>query len=165
MDVQLRPWPQCEVLLTLDKVLRSDDQPQVTTNSGQTQFKKADQVSFEVKTPKKPAYIYISYIQADGTVINLKQPPVTGPSLSATKLVFGDGLEGRSKFTVAPPFGREMVVVLASASPLFETRLPSKQTEREYLSALRKAIVYKADPKMPDRELSAAFLGIETGEE
>jgi hypothetical protein len=57
-----------------------------------------------------------------------------------------------------------MVVVLAAASPLFNQPLPKHQSEREFLSALRKAILYKADPKLPERIVSAAFLGLETRE-
>ena len=63
------------------------------------------------------------------------------------------------------PYGREMIVVLASASPLFEPKLSEEQIDREYLSALRKALVFKADPRLPGRDVSAAFLGLETREE
>lgn len=152
--------------MTLETALGSPEKPQLVTKSGQTTFRKADQMALRVTTPKRPAYLYISYVQADGSVVHLQQPPIdaSAPSLSAKEYLFGDGLEGRQKFTVSAPFGHEMVVVVASASPLFEKKLPANQTEREYLSMLRKAIIYKADPKLPDREISAAFLGIETKE-
>ncbi|MDE0035833.1 MAG: hypothetical protein OXU75_22230 [Deltaproteobacteria bacterium] len=43
---------------------------------------------------------------------------------------FGDGLEGRQKFTVAAPFGNEMIVAIASKSPLFSEDRPLVETER-----------------------------------
>lgn len=165
-EVQFRPWPQCEVLMTLETALGSAEKPQLVTVSGKTIFTKADQMALKVTAPKKPAYVYVSYVQADGSVVHLHKPPehTLAPSLSAKEYLFGDGLEGREKFTVSAPFGHEMVVVVTSASPLFEEELPVKQTEREYLSMLRKALIYKVDPKMPGRDISAAFLGIETRE-
>lgn len=164
VDVELRPWPQCEVLMTLGKALKQQDAPKLDTRNGQTVFEKADYMVFEIAAPKKPAYVYITYVQADGSVVHLHQPDdlAVAPLLSSKIYSFGDGIEGRSTFKASAPFGREMVLVLASASPLFERKLPAHQTEREYLTALRKAMIYKVDPSMPDREISAAFLGIET---
>ena len=52
-----------------------------------------------------------------------------------------------------------MVVV---RSPLFDKTLPDQQTEREYVTALRQALVYKPDPGMPDREVSATVKTLET---
>jgi hypothetical protein len=164
VEVQLRPWPQCEVLMTLDKALTAADRPILNTHPSNGLFKAKEPIIFGVRTPSRPSFMYISYIQADGSVVHLEQPsaPMTEPMLSSKDYKFGDGLEGRPKFTASPPFGREMVVVLAAASPLFDQPLPKQQSEREFLSALRKAILYKADPKLPERTLSAAFLGLET---
>jgi hypothetical protein len=78
--------------------------------------------------------------------------------------IFGDGKEGRSRFIVSAPFGREMIVVLAARSPLFHEALPNTMTEREYLTTLRSAIIYKPDPSLPDRDVAAAVVPIETRE-
>ncbi len=166
LDVEVHPWPQCELLITLNNRLDAADAPQIEIKGGSRSLKKGDALTIEVLTPRRPAFIYISYVQADGSVVNLHQPPgpVQSPTKSATSFVFGDGQDGRPRFTVSAPFGREMVVVLASASPLFDEPLPDQQVEREYLSALRKALIYKADLTLPDRDVSAAFVGIETQE-
>ncbi|HLN10567.1 MAG TPA: hypothetical protein VK281_16625 [Xanthobacteraceae bacterium] len=55
-----------------------------------------------------------------------------------------------------------MIIALASRSPLFETELPAKRTEREYLSALRRALIYKPSAAMPDREVTAAMTILKT---
>ncbi len=57
-----------------------------------------------------------------------------------------------------------MIVAISSASPLFDEPLPHRQTEREYLSVLRKALIFKSDPSLPDRLVAAYFYGIETQE-
>jgi hypothetical protein len=64
---------------------------------------------------------------------------------------------------ISPPFGREMVIALASASPLFDKALPDQMTEREFLTVLRKALIYKPRPSDPDRLVAAAVLPITTG--
>jgi hypothetical protein len=76
--------------------------------------------------------------------------------------VFGDGLENRPKFTIGPPFGPEMIIALASRSPLFDAELPATQTERDYLTALRRALIYKPSPDPPDREVAAAIKMLNT---
>jgi hypothetical protein len=55
-----------------------------------------------------------------------------------------------------------MVIAIASRSPLFEQELPLQQIERDYLSALRRALMYKPAPDLPDRELSAAIVTLQT---
>ena len=78
------------------------------------------------------------------------------------RLIFGDGREGRAKFTVSAPFGREMIVAVASRSPLFAGKRPQVETEREFLTALRRAIVARPDPTQPKRVVGAAFVALET---
>jgi hypothetical protein len=84
------------------------------------------------------------------------------PTLPRQTLMFGSGENGKPKFTVGPPFGREMIVAIASRSPLFDHELPAQQTERDYLSELRRALIYKPVADMPDRELAAAITTLQT---
>lgn len=96
--------------------------------------------------------------------IHLEQPDARAPSQVSPErqLVFGASEDGRAEFTVSPSLGDEMVVVLASRSPLFDEPLPAGQNERDYLSALRKALLYTPDPSLPNRVVAAALLPIQT---
>lgn len=162
-DVEVRPWPQCEVLLTLASVLGEKDGPRLSTKDGKASFTEGEEMVFELIAPTSPSYVYVSYVQADGRVVTLMQPEQDlAPAKRGERVVFGDGRGGSHRFTAAPPFGTEMVLAVSSASPLFEGLLPKVQTEREFLSALRRAILFKSDQSRGDRRLSAAFLGIET---
>jgi hypothetical protein len=162
-DILLAPWPQCEAMLTLDAPLAAADQPVIGINASR-ELHEGDPLPITVQSPSQISYLYVSYIQADGSVVNLVQPGglVPKPTLPGTVLTFGDGREGRAKFTVSPPFGREMIIALASRSPLFDQPLPKQQHEREYLSALRRALIYKPSPDLPDREVTAAMKTLET---
>jgi hypothetical protein len=161
-NLVVAPWPQCEALQTLEKSLAESDQPKIAI--GAKEFRDGDTLRIEIQSPAQISYLYIVYIQADGSVVNLAQPAglVPQPTLPNTTLIFGDGMAGRAKFTVGPPYGREMIIALASRSPLFEDKLPAEQTEREYLTALRRALIYKPSADLPDREVSATITTLQT---
>ena len=65
---------------------------------------------------------------------------------------------------IGPPYGPEMVIALASRAPLFPEPRPQSETERDFLTALRKALLWKADPAGPDRQVSASVVSLVTGE-
>jgi hypothetical protein len=162
-DVVVAPWPQCEAMQTLQKPLAATDQARIDIGPTSA-LRDGDPLRIEIRPPSQISYLYVSYVQADGSVVHLVQPEglVPQPALPGQPLVFGDGQDGRAKFTVSGPFGREMIIAIASRSPLFDKTLPEQQTEREYLTALRQALVYKPDPAMPDREVSATVKTLET---
>jgi hypothetical protein len=163
--VEVRPWPQCEVLLTLASAIGANGGPLLNTKNNQVQFSHGDPIVLQLQTPPAPSYLYVVYVQADGSVVTLLEPSSDlAPSRGGEQISFGDGSAGSPKFTAAKPYGAEMMLAVASASPLFSGPLPRKQTEREFLSTLRRAILYKSDQTMGERRISAAFLGITTEE-
>jgi hypothetical protein len=162
-DLLVAPWPQCEAMQTLEKPLATADQAKINIGSA-SELHDGDTLRIEIQPPSQISYLYVSYVQADGSVVHLVQPEglAPQPTLPGQTLVFGDGRDGRATFTVSGPFGREMIIAVASRSPLFDQKLPDQQTEREYLTALRQALVYKPDPGMADREVSASVKTLET---
>jgi hypothetical protein len=169
VNVVVRPWPQCEALETLEKPLtRSDaDRPkvQIRKPTGET-LASGEELAFEIETPSYTSYLHVAYIQADGSVLNLVQPGVG--SLRAysphSKLVLGSEPGSTRRFRVSAPFGREMLIVLAGRSPIFPDLRPGQETEREFLTALRRALIAKPDPTAPDRDVTAAYDAIVTVE-
>ncbi len=164
VEVDLRPWPQCEALMTMEKPLAQASQPSVTLPK--TAYRATETLWFDVRMAGFPGYLHVAYLQADGNVVNLVQSdPLTLTTLSAgADLRFGDGREGRDRFTVQSPFGQEMIVALASRSPLFDADRPLVETEREFLTALRKALLARPDPTQPERVVAAGFGVLETVE-
>ncbi|HMK70540.1 MAG TPA: DUF4384 domain-containing protein, partial [Xanthobacteraceae bacterium] len=162
-NVFVAPWPQCEALQTLEKPLAAANRPMIDVGAS-AELHGGDQLKIQVRSPAQISYLYVSYIQADGSVVHLVQPGglVMQPTLPNQTLVFGTGEGGKPKFTVSPPFGREMIIAIAARSPLFDHELPQQQTEREYLSVLRRALIYKPVADMPDRELAAAATTLQT---
>jgi hypothetical protein len=161
-DVTIAPWPLCEALDTLERPLAHAQPPSLWVVPGTTAIE-GEKMRIDVRAPPVSSFIYISYVQADGTVLNLEQPNGVIPAQTPPNriLAFGDGRNGRDSFTVSAPFGHEMVVVLSSASPLFQQPLPATQSERDYLSRLRAALAFKSSGSQ-DREVSATVHSLET---
>jgi Domain of unknown function (DUF4384) len=116
-----------------------------------------------VKAPDFPSYLYVTYLPASGDAVLLYKPPGIVPQTLPARTVvdLGGGNDPRV-FRVGPPFGAEMIVAVATASPLFTDGIPASATERDYLTALRKTLLYKPDPNQPDRVMDASALALTT---
>jgi hypothetical protein len=138
-QVVVASWPKCEVMLTLQGQLADSDTPQAVVDPEAP--KVGDNVAIGIKTPGFESYLYAAYFAADGSVLNLAQPGLAGlkPKGSHSALTFGT--EEGNGFTVAPPVGEEMLLVVASESPLFDEARPDIETSRTFLSGLRAAVL------------------------
>lgn len=147
LAVEIRPWPQCEALETLAKPMGAASGLTVglAAKSGKARLVAGDKLVLRLRSPDFPSYLYVTYIQASGDAVHL----VGGgqPVPPATVLTFGDDPR-KPSFRITPPFGREMVVVVASSKPLFTDRLPGGEEERAYLSRLRQAILTNGDGRV-----------------
>ncbi|MBG6209250.1 hypothetical protein IWQ49_003921 [Labrenzia sp. EL_126] len=162
VDVEYRPWPQCETLLTLDEAVERQDTPRVST--AKQILTEGAPLVFDVSTAGFHGYLHIAYLQADGSVVHLKQSdPFSLKTLAPhTSFTLGDGSNGGAEFEVSGPFGNEMMVVISSKSPLFSEPRPQVEKDRVFLSALRKAILAKPNNQAADRTISAAYVALET---
>ena len=160
VKVDWRPWPQCEALLVLHDAMASADAPKVTIRAPAARVLHAgDHMVFTIVTPPFPSYLHVAYFQADGSAVNLVQPGASEFKAYAPRstVVLGDGAGGGDRFRVSAPFGHEMLVVLAARSPVFPKARPRSETQREFLTALRRALLYQRDPAAAGRDVVAAY--------
>jgi hypothetical protein len=156
LDVQLRPWPQCEALLNLARPLASNAGLEVLASA--TTLKEGESLGIRVRTPDFPSFLYVSYLQADGKVVHLRRyADQGGKAFPASSLVVL-GERGQYKVT-GPVFGDESLVVIASALPLLALDRPQAETEREYLTGFRLAIL---DRQRSSSEVAASFTPLKT---
>ena len=116
-EMALRPWPQCEALLNFAAPLARNKGLQVRLIGGsEGSLKTGDSFAIEVTAPLYSSYIYVSYLQASGEVVNLSWPTPKAPRIipANAKLVFGGGQDGQPVYRVTPPLGSEAIVVVAS---------------------------------------------------
>ncbi len=160
--VELRPWPQCEALMTMQEPLSETDKPIIELPKNR--YSDGETLSFNIQMAAFQGYLHVAYFQKDGNVVNLvRSDPLTLTTLRKNSvLTFGDGKEGRAKFTISEPFGNEMIIVISPKSPLFVEKRPRVETEREFLSAMRKAIIARPKANFPARLISADFVTLQT---
>ena len=183
--VDVRPWPVCEALKTLETPLSEPSRPRIRLLGGRADLSYGDTLAFEVTAPDFASFLYIVYLQADGTVVNLlpRSGPVRRQVQFGESFIYGDGRQGRQKFTVSPPAGSEAVIVLAAHSPIAQLEeledagggqfaIPvsagsgaNAADDRTFLTALRAGLADRPDESSLPREVSAAVLHLTIREE
>ena len=136
-ELSVRPWPICEALLTLREPLAAPSRPTVEFLKGDGAFRIGEAMGFRVTTPNFPSFLYLVYLQSDGTVVNLvpRGGPMRRQMPAGTTLVFGDGKDGRQTFRAAEPIGSEAIVAIAARSPLAQLEELEKAGGQFRLSA------------------------------
>lgn len=156
-DVAVRPWPQCETLQTFDNAIGAPQglELAIGDNAGTPSLREGEFLHVSVRTPSFPSYVYVTYLQSGGEAVHLIQPGLNdAPVAPGRRLVFGrDPLKNR--FRISPPFGREMIVAIATARPLFDAAAPTVQIERDYLSDFRQAFLRQFEGKTRNRFAAA----------
>jgi papain like protease/uncharacterized protein DUF4384 len=165
-EVRSRPWPQCEALMTVsDAVAVSHDMVMATIDHEGTDYQAGSRLILRVRSPDFASYLYVTYLPASGDAVLLYKPPGIVPQALPPRTVVDLGAGGDPRvFKVGPPFGAEAVIAIATASPLFTDGIPASATQRDYLTALRKTLLYKPDPNRPDRLVDAKVIALTTRE-
>ena len=172
VKVGVAPWPQCEALITFAKPLKTPDGLSVAIDgvapgTADPVLKDGDPFVLHIRTPDYPSYLYATYLESDNQgkheAVNLIQSVSPLQQYQpGTEIVLGDGHDDGPVFTIqGPNFGREMLILIASASPLYDTERPLREIERDYLSALRDRLTIHIKDK-GERRLSATVLALTT---
>ena len=111
---------------------------------------------FDVIAPDFPAHLQVDYYTADGNVVHLLPNPLetSGAAEPRASRRLGDRAAGGRFWTIGPPYGNELIVVVASASPLFPTPRPEAESAAAYLPELKRAL----DAAGPQTLAAARFI-------
>jgi hypothetical protein len=91
----------------------------------------------------RASFLQISLVDAEGGVVHLLPTPRTADAMIAPGGArrIGDERGSRGEvFEVAPPFGENLLIVLASERPLFAAPRPQVETLAEFMPALEEAL-------------------------
>lgn len=96
----------------------------------------------EVKAPGPALILQVDYFMVDGTVVHLLPNPLeTSGKVAAGKTRrLGDPMAGGRYWTVGPPFGVELIMVVATETPLFATPRLEAESASAYLADLKAAL-------------------------
>jgi eukaryotic-like serine/threonine-protein kinase len=108
------------------------------TRGSQTRLTEGDPLIVTLMTPAFDSYVNVDYFTLDGSAVHLlpnshardNQAP---PGYTATLGSGGDWIVGK-------PFGSEMIVLMVTPAPLFDTPRPDEEAQGDYLRALDKRL-------------------------
>ena len=161
VDVERASPALCEPL-TLIGPLRSANAGSATPLSirfkeaAGTPFKGGQYLMFDVVTPDFPTHLQVDYFTSDGDVIHLLPNPleISGRVEPGAIRRLGERGAGGRFWSIGPPYGHELIVVIASPAPLFPSPRPEAETAASYLPALKQAL----DSAAPTTVATARFL-------
>lgn len=164
-QLQLRIWPHCEVVRLLAPYkARNDDSGQhlaITPSVGHSdRFLEGENVIVKLQQPNYDGYLYVDYYTVNGDVAHIYPnagEPGSGRLLHALEQ-FEVGATPARTWTICPPFGQEMITVVASPRPLYQETLPEVQPAQEYLPKLRRML----EENRGNPQLLAAHLFMQT---
>lgn len=118
-----------------------------TAEESGPQLHAGDRLILEMRAPARPVRIQADYFTIDGTVIHLlPNPSDSGTALAAgASRRLGDRGDGGRYWTIGPPFGAELLLIIATAEPLFPIPRPEQEAAADYLAALMDALATLPD--------------------
>jgi hypothetical protein len=152
-DIAVIGAEPCAIVRSLRKTVFAAPAPGIDIGPSDV-FHEGDVLRIEIQAPDHARYLEAFYLQVDGTVRHLTAGGGMLPPVHET-LVFGDGMNGRSKFTIGAPFGQEMILALASNEPILGPDVPATQSSTELLTALSSAFPGDATVAEADRSVTA----------
>lgn len=152
-DIAVVGSQPCAIVRSLGKMLFAAPAPNIDIGPSDV-FHEGDVLKIKIQVPDEARYLQAFYLQADGTVRHLMAGDGMLPPVHET-LVFGDGMNGRSKFTVGAPFGQEMILALASDEPILGPDVPATQSSAQLLNALDNAFPGEEAQSEADRSVTA----------
>ncbi|MBU6448975.1 MAG: serine/threonine protein kinase [Rhodospirillales bacterium] len=109
---------------------------------GKTVLHDGDLITIDQTMPNFGGYLETDYFSSDGTVLHLYPTPTDAarqfPAGGAKTL--GDPAHGGASWQVSAPYGTDMIITIASSTPLFTTARPQDENASDYLPALRMAL-------------------------
>ena len=163
-EITALTWPYCELVEILFPLKQLNQEQrlglEITPHQHLSHYVEEENLVLAYTIPSYNSYIYIDYYQLDGGVIHLfpNGMGLNKPITAKTRHILGDTARGQKQWQINPPFGTEMIVIIASSTPLFDQPRPELEQAKDYLSALRKAITVKID----QGQLAADYFSITT---
>jgi len=100
-------------------------------------FVAGERVVVDIGTPKYKSWLYVDYFAQDDSVVHMMPSPGEEFNQGEARESFQLGEEGDiGLWEVAPPFGTEMIVLLAVSEPLFENSRGQLEEGKDYRAAL-----------------------------
>jgi len=113
----------------------------IATPKADNEFQEGERLVVDIGTPTYQSWLYVDYFAQDGSVVHMMPSPGEVFNQGDARDSFQLGEAGDiGLWEVAPPFGTEMVVVLATSAPVFEGAREELEQGNDYRAALLKRL-------------------------
>jgi serine/threonine-protein kinase len=137
--------PFCAALDTLRPAAQAFGAPgalSVTLAGDATRLRDGELVTVVLNGPDFASHLQVSFLVHDGTLAHLYPTPTDPARLlpAGGSLRLGDPSIGGPAWAVSPPYGTDLIIAVASSTPLFDKPRPDDEDVETYLRDLRAAI-------------------------
>jgi hypothetical protein len=116
----------------------ADHDALIQTGTEGNLFTEGDTLVVKITTPDYESYVNIDYHSLDGSVVHMVPGPRARDNQAPAN--YNATIGDLGEWTISEPFGTEMVTVVLTPQPLFETLRVEIETDSEYLAAVREQL-------------------------
>lgn len=131
----------------------------IRTQQAGNEFVEGDPLVVEISTPAYETYVNVDYFSLDGGVVHMVPGPRAKDNQAPPnyKATIGD----LGEWTIAGPFGSEMVTVLLTPQPLFDKQRDEYENRVDYLAAVEEQLKRMAKTSGSDK-IAVDFVMLDT---
>jgi len=167
------PEPQCAVLdaieaLGLPQSTSQANDPLVVGRAAQARYlalEDGEPMVFDLEAADYDAYLYVDYFDAEGQVTHLmpnEYAPLRVHPAGRRFSIGGGDVDGSGvRLTIMPPFGKDIVVVIATTHRLYQDERPRSEDGAVYLAEMRGRIA-AIEASQPDFHGEWVYMFLET---
>jgi hypothetical protein len=142
-DVQQVDDSECDVIKTfapywVKNLQAGQSGASIHTKADKTDLTEGDPLVVNIKTPAYDSYVYVDYHELDGHVAHLV--PNRFAQANQAPANYSATIGGLGNWVIAKPFGSELVVLMTTPAPLFDSMRPEIESRADYLKAVEKQL-------------------------
>jgi serine/threonine protein kinase len=139
-DLQQVDDSECDVIKTLGPYWIKNQQAgqagaAIHTQANKTELTEGDPLIVEITTPAYDSYVYVDYHVLDGHVAHLV--PNQRAKENQAPANYTATIGGLGNWVISKPFGSELVTLITTPAPLFDTMRPEIESRADYLKAVQ----------------------------
>jgi len=162
-DVQQVSDEKCGVIEALGPYWVSNreagGESSIRMNDGRTELTEGNSLVIDVTTPGHESYVHVDYYVLDGNVVHLV--PSRRAKANRAPPRYTATIGTLAGWTIAKPFGAELIVLLTTPVPLFDELRPEYESRSDYLRAVEQRLSQIAAKHGADK-INADFVQITT---
>ena len=112
----------------------ADTTATIRTRAANAELTEGDALIVDITTPPYDSYVYVDYYVLDGSVAHLVPNPQAKANQAPAS--YKASIGGLGNWVISKPFGTEMIVLLITPVPLFDTVRPASEPAADYLRAV-----------------------------